>query len=910
MPPEQASADAEAMGPASDVYSLGAILYELVTGRPPFKAQTPLDTLLQVLGEEPVAPHSLNGSVPADLETIILKCLEKDPRRRYQSAQELVDELERYLAGEPIQARPLGQWERTWRWCRRKPALAGLYGTAAVLLLMLGIGGPMVAFQQASLRSKADRATEAARQNLETAEMERQRADREAVAAKASAKEARENLKIAERNAYNTDMIMLQRYWEEKRFKQLTDRLKRYRDRDDLKGFEWYYWNQLVNGDFPAQVSHVDAVGSLAFSPDGSLLASGDENGAVKVCRWGTGEVLLSLNLKFDAFRVAFSPDGKMLITQEIVDPGNVNQEPCKLWELTTGARIPIPTGEASVDAVAFSSDGKKFVSATTNAGQKKTTFKVWGIREKQLLRTLSQDDFSVHSVSLSSDGSRVAAADVDGKVKVWSVTTGQAMFSLRQNSDHFTGVSFGGVWSELNVSFSPDGKLLSTGDNKIYDAFTGQGVTTLDGHADGLRGVSFSSDSKRVISSGSAGIGMWDATTGVLLSRWHHFSEVWIVVFSPNGKSFGFGTADGDVKLWGEGQSQQAFTVKTGGRIIAFSPDGKSVAIEDEHNAIKICGIEEVASALVPLKERSLIRSLSFSPDNKHVVATHVAGNWGLKLWDAASGEETLAVPALCGQFIIGPISFSSTGDRLGWMCFEEHLRVIDVSDGKELLRKTLASSVFAFSPKKDLFASIMDETTIKVWDWCGGQELRTLKSDVGGINGLAFSPDAKRIVSVSDESGDGKLTVWDLVTGEEVYTLQTSIGDREPRFSSDGKQMAIYDREDVKVWNVSDGTLLSMLDGGSGVYEYAFSPDGRRIVIGHASSIDDDSGTLGGPVTVWDVDSGQQLLTLRGHTDLVRDVHFSPDGKRVISTSDDDTIKIWGELMPLQPASADVQP
>ena len=197
MPPEQAAGKRDEVGPASDVYGLGAVLYTLVTGRPPFQSANPLDKLRQVREAEPAAPRLLNPGIDRDLETIILKCLAKEPASRYPTARELADDLARFLGGQPIHARPVGRGQRLWRWCRRNPVVASL--TAAVVIsLMLGTG--IATYFALEARREAAHARE--KEGL----------------AEAKAREAEDNLALARSRLYISDMRLTQRAWQEGQF--------------------------------------------------------------------------------------------------------------------------------------------------------------------------------------------------------------------------------------------------------------------------------------------------------------------------------------------------------------------------------------------------------------------------------------------------------------------------------------------------------------------------------------------------------------------------------------------------------------------------------------------------------------------------------------------------------------------
>ncbi len=305
MPPEQASGKIDEVTETADVYSLGAILYCLLTARPPFQADNPLDTLMQVLEQEPISPRTLNPKVPLDLETICLKCLEKDRRRRYDSARTLTEELQRFLDGKAILARPISRPARLWRWCKRKPVAAGLLVTAAALLLTLGVGGWLV----------ASRETANAREQTEL----RREADD-------ARQKAQDNLKIAERNAYNSDMLLVQRDWDDANIGHLRELLDRYRHRDDLRSFEWGYWNRLAHSDLLTLKGHTEWVQGVSFSPDGTRIASASV-AEVKVWDVATGQETLTLEgHTFSVNSVVFSPDGALLASAS--DNGTV-----KVWD-------------------------------------------------------------------------------------------------------------------------------------------------------------------------------------------------------------------------------------------------------------------------------------------------------------------------------------------------------------------------------------------------------------------------------------------------------------------------------------------------------------------------------------------------------------------------------------------------
>jgi WD40 repeat protein len=844
MAPEQALGKSRDLGPAADIYALGTILYEMLTGRPPFKAASPMETMVQVASDEPAPPSRLQSKVPRDLETICLKCLEKSPRRRYPTAQSLADDLRRYLDGEPIQARPADWKERAWKWAWRRPAAAALIAVIALGLLVVLLGSAYFTIQlgrerNAALKqkAKAEKSEAEVKNQKETADNERNRAEE-------GEREARKQLEHAQRS------LLTAQLW---RVAGLLDRdplqaLQILEDEKacpkDLHDFAWGYHHALCRHWTP---SFLDTGGStsVAVTRDGKLLASSKNDGSIAIWDLETRKVRSTFRgHKSGVTHAAFNRDGTLLASAS-------HDKTVKLWDVATGQTIATLTGHTGeVSGVAFSPDGKWVASGSqvlVNAKNSDLRYqdgevRLWNVADRKQERVLfPKQSAGVTFVDFSPDGLTVAASMTHrSDVHLLETASGKIL-------DHFSG---GSGWV-YRVAFSPDGKTLAwaTAAQVVHlrDVPGRRTRLTLRGHQTDIFGLAWSPDGKTLATGDTGGtIKFWDPTTGrERLSVRDDRSRIAGMAFSPDGGTLFVAHDAGRIALWQltPRRDWATFSCVSGFGAVALSPDDRTLVGCTREKTVKLWDLGSRKERTIQLGDGHGT-SLAFAPKGDlfavGIRACDASGNWPQE-----AGECQLWDP---------------------------------VADRRVATLKTQGRGIqaVAFMPDGQLLLTGDRDGKIRVWDVPGRRELGVLGDTGGEIFAIALSPDGRTLTS----GGNGFIKLWDLAERRERTVLRGHLGlVRALTFLDDGQTLASGDtHRQIKLWDVHSGKLQTSLpDQPDAVLSLAVRDRGRTLAVGCQDRT----------VRLWDISSGQLRAVLPGHTREVNAVTFSSDGRILISAS-----------------------
>ncbi len=820
MSPEQTQRGGLDVDTRSDIYSLGVLLYELLTGTTPFDRErlrrAKFEEILRIIREEdpprpstrcgkderkaPAGPFSSFIRPPSsfrELDWVVMKALEKERSRRYETANGLAADIERYLRDEPVQACPPSAWYRLRKFSRRNRAgvLTGA-SLAAGLLLALVSAVLVQAAGNARIREKQQQTQDA---------LDREREANEALARSHQREEQTSYLQriaLAERELAANSL----------------GRAEEWLDACPvgLRGWEWHYLKRRPFGPLTFR-GHRRGVACVAFSPDGRQIASAD--GRTEILLWDptTGKLLRRLPDAGSVVRLAFSPDGTRLAAVGWDRTVNV-------WDVVGGRRVHRLAGhDGPVAAVAFSPDGRLLASESWDR-----TLILWDGATGQKIRTLRGHTKGLNGVAFTADGTRLASASTDGRVRIWEAATGRELHALRGHAGAVMGVTFG-----------RDGRLASAGFDgtvKLWDATTGQHQATLRADIAYLTSVALSPDGKRLATGGlERSVHVWnlEAQEEALTLR-GHADDVNDVAFSPDGQRLASASGDGTVKVWDASPSPS-------------SPE-----------------------PLTLRGHQGAVLGVAFSPDGRRLASA--SGDETIRLWDTTTGEE---LGMLRGQ--VGPVcgvAFSRDGRTLASTAFAGLIKLWDVPTRAE--RRTLRgfAAAVAFSPDGRRVACASEEGYLSFRDAETGKELLPpFPAHASTLVGLAFSPDGRRLATTSM---DGTARVWDAMTGRCLFSLtgHTSII-QAVTFDADGKRLATasWDRT-ARVWDAATGKELFALRGHTDrVLGVAFSPDGKRLA----------SASWDNTAKVWDLDARTEIGTLRGHTGYVFAVAFSPDGKRL---------------------------
>jgi len=853
MSPEQADMAYQDVDTRSDIYSLGVLLYELLTGTTPFDAKRfragGIDQIQQIIcQEEPRTPSALLTSLGdkakeiaesrrtqiitltrrlhRELEWIPMKAMRKDRTRRYHSASELADDIQNYFTGTPLIAGPESTVYRARKFVRKH---AGSVATAALLLLviimdlvtsiLMGCRAEQAREHEAAARVEAEQARDkeaALRAEVEQALARAENAERL----------AEEKAEDYRRSLYVNHIALADASYRDGNVKRTQELLEACPN--DLRGWEWNRLDRISDQSIMT-IAGADELESAILSPDGKFIVS---NG------WGSTVTL---------------------------------------WDAEHGTELKTLSGhEDNVLNVALSPDGKQIAS-----GSKDKTVRLWDVETGSEIATLRGHAKGVGSVRFSPDGKRVASAEYYDVIKIWDCATGKEMINIQKGSDA------GGKRRYVGgLAFSPDGRHIASGADgeiRVWDANSGAEVMTIAAaHKDRVMNVAYSPDGKHLVSCGGPDprIRIWDVATGEETMSLRTRRQ-WLdyVNYDHTGKYIVSGGLDSAIDIWEAASGENLMTLRGhhwGTRSAVFSPNSSRIISSGLDQTIKVWDISSSPEQFF-IPTPSPMKSVWFSPDGRRF-ATKGSGLSPLTLWDAMAGVE---LRRLGNTAIVYDCAFSPDGKRIVLAEWRHRIRVWDVETGvqRTVFRghdKNPVVSV-AYSPDGRSIASPNREV-ISIWDASTGAELMRLEDEkASDIRSLTYSPDGSRLISYGP---DKIIRVWDVASGKRILAIETEGGAKgRIAISHDGKLIALSGEDStIPIWDATNGKQLMTLRGHNGpVTAVSFSPVADRLV-----SCSRGDGT----VKVWDTTTGLELMTLvagDGYGYYVYDVAFSPDGNTI---------------------------
>ncbi len=884
MSPEQAGFSGVDIDTRADIYSLGVVLYELLTGLRPIDAKrvkkAALAEMIRIIQEEepskPSTRLSTDESLPSmaalrqteprklmallrgELDWVVMKCLEKSRERRYETVNGLARDIERYLADEPVEARPPSTGYRLSKFLRRNkgPVLA-----ASLVLLALLTGLALASFgfvrakserdmadkartdalaqrdiaDKASIeahaqRDIADRASLDALAQKKIADNQRQLALENATKAQQSARMA--ELRLAEGLISQGDVLSLAGRFAEAHLL-YTDAYDQFAElKGPLLAAEVGLWSSYRQTNFPLRsfTAHSSRVSSVAIAPDGRTALSGSESGTLR------------------------------------------------LWELATGLELRTFTGHSGwVSSVTISVDDR-----TALSGSHDKTLKLWDLATGKELRTFTGHSNIVTSVAIAPDGRTVLSGSYDRTLKLWDAATGEELRTLNGHSGRVS-----------SVAIAPDGRtaLSGSGDNtlKLWDLATGKELRTFAGHSDWVSSVAIAPGGRTALSgSWDKTLKLWDLTDGKELHTYTgHSGMVLSVAIAPDGQTALSGSLDKTLRVWGlvVGRKPRVFTGHSNMVLsVAIAPNGQTSVSADGDGTTSLWDLTGGKDLRTFNGDSGPVTAVAIAPDGRTALSGSV--DTTLRLWDLASGR---VLGTLAGHSKgVTCVAIAPDGRTALSGSVDTTLKLWDLASGKELRTFTghadSLSAVAIASDGRTVLSGSCDRT-LKLRHLASGKELRTLTGHSGMVRSVAIAPDGRTALSGSD---DKTLKLWDVATGKELRTFTGHSNTvRSVAIAPDGRTALSGSLDKtLKLWDLASGKVLRSFTGHSdSVTSVAIAPDGRIAL----SASDDKT------LRLWDLASGKELRVFTGHSDIVTSVAIAPDGRSVLSGSHYGTLVLW---------------